>query len=364
MEESRKYETAKYLVSIAGFVINTGLLIYLLVSGLTLKIRDFAARAGADWAGVLVYSVVIGVLFTVVEVPLDFLSGYYLEHHFGLSRQTIGGWIKDQIKGLVLGAVFGLAGIEIIYALLRGAPQHWWIYAALAFIGFFVVLANLAPVLIMPLFFKFTPVENDDLRRRVDRLAARAHATVRGIYEWSLGDKTRKANAAVVGWGNSRRIIVSDTLLRNFSGEEIEVIMAHELCHHVKAHIWLGIALQSVLTFVSFYTINFALHRFGHAFRGISDVANLPLLALTAGAVSLCVLPLVNVFSRALERAADRFAIDITGDPLAFVSSMEKLGDLNLANKSPNPIIEFLFYSHPSIENRIKLAANSVGQNV
>jgi STE24 endopeptidase len=367
MEEPRKYETAKYVVSAAGLFLNTGLLIYLLSSGWTFRLRDLAEQTAGGWSHLMViavYFAVLGVLFTVAQIPLDFFSGYYLEHRFGLSRQSIGSWIVDQLKGLAIGGVFGLFAMEIVYGLLQNSPERWWIYAALIFIGVFVVLTNLTPVLILPLFFKFTPVENEDLQRRVERLARRVGTGVRGIFEWSLGEKTRKANAAVVGWGNTRRIIVSDTLLQNFSGEEIEVIMAHELCHHVKGHIWLGMALQSLLTLVSFYTINEVLLRFGGEFRGISDLANFPLLALTAGAVSLCVLPGVNAFSRYLERAADHFAIDITGDCLAFVSSMEKLADLNLANKTPNPIIEFIFYSHPSIENRIKLAADRVGQNV
>lgn len=178
--------------------------------------------------------------------------------------------------------------------------------------------------------------------------------------------KTRKANAAVVGWGNTRRIIVSDTLLENFSGEEIEVIMAHELCHHVKHHIWKGIALQSVLTLAGFYVAGQALPRLSASigFSGIADVANLPLFLLLMMILSVLALPVANFFSRRLETAADLYALDVTGDALAFVSSMDKLADLTLANKTPNRIIEFIFYSHPSVEDRIKLAADRVGQSV
>jgi len=231
---------------------------------------------------------------------------------------------------------------------------------------FFVLLANLAPVLILPMFFKFRPVQSEDLRRRVERLARRTQTRVCGIFEWSLGEKTRKANAAVVGWGNTRRIIVSDTLLQNFSGEEIEVIMAHELCHHVKNHIWQGMALQAVLTFGSFYAANVVLppltRIFG--FSGPQDIASFPILALVSMTLSLLLLPGVNYFSRRLEIAADLYALDVTGDPFAFVSSMEKLADLNLANTSPNKIVAFIFHSHPSVEERINLAANRVGQSV
>src|SRR5207253_1854655 len=174
------------------------------------------------------------------------------------------------------------------------------------FIAFAIVMANLAPVLLLPLFFKFRPVENPDLQNRVNRLARKTNTRVCGIFEWSLGEKTRKANAAVVGWGNTRRIIVSDTLLQNFSGEEIEVIMAHELCHHVKNHIWQSLALQSLLTFSGFYIAERILPPLSARFRfqGIAYIANLPLLALTMMVLSIAALPAVNYFSRRLETAA------------------------------------------------------------
>jgi STE24 endopeptidase len=262
--------------------------------------------------------------------------------------------------------VLSLAAVELIYALLRAHPDHWWIYASVAFIAFVVVMTNLAPVVLLPLFFKFKPVDNQELQNRVTQLARRTSTRICGIFEWSLGEKTRKANAAVVGWGNTRRIIVSDTLLQNFSGEEMEVIMAHELCHHIKNHIWQGILLQSLATFLGFYAAHRLLPRMSVSlgFRGIADVASLPLLVLVMMGLSLAGLPAMNYFSRRLETAADLYALDVTGDALAFVSSMEKLADLNLADKSPHPIIEFLFHSHPSVENRIKLAADRVGQNV
>ncbi len=313
---------------------------------------------------VLVYFGAIGILFTLLQLPLDVLSGFYLEHRFGLSRQSLGGWIWDQVKGLLVTAVLGTIAVEGIYGLMRSFPDRWTIFASIAFVAVFVLMANLAPILLLPLFFKFKPVENAELQRRVEKLARRANTHVRGLFEWSLGEKTRKANAAVVGWGNTRRILVSDTLLENFEPEEIEVIMAHELCHHVKAHIWWQIGLQSTLAFACFFIMGRVLSTMGGRFQSLADVANFPVLGLTIIGVSVLVLPLVNGFSRFLERAADIYAIDITGDSLAFVSSMEKLGDLNLANKCPNPVIEFIFYSHPSIESRIKLAADRVGQIV
>ena len=367
MDEPKRYESAKQIVAIVGFVLDVLILLYLIASGSSIRIRELAeVLSGSEWIRVGFYTLIIAGIFKLIELPLSFFSDYWLEHHFGLSRQSFSGWMKDQLKAIALGVALTVAATELVYKLLRDYPQHWWLYASLAFIAFVVVMTNLAPVLLLPLFFKFKPVEDQDLQSRVTRLARRMNTNVCGVFEWSLGEKTRKANAAVVGWGNTRRIIVSDTLLEKFSAEEMDVIMAHELCHHVKNHIWKSLALQSVLALLGFYIAGRLLSTLSVSlgFRGISDVANLPLLALVFMSLSVLVLPVANYFSRRLEIAADLYALDITGDALAFVSSMEKLADLNLANKAPNRVIEFIFYSHPSVERRIQLAADRVGQNV
>jgi STE24 endopeptidase len=367
MDEPRRYESAKHVVAVTGFVLDLLILLYLVRSGSSIRIRQFAeSLSGSPFLSIAVYTIVLTGIFKVLDLPLSFYSGYLLEHRYGLSRQSLAGWARDQLKALALGLALVVAAVEVIYQLMRTHPEHWWMYASLAFITCVVVMANLAPVLLLPIFFKFKPVENPDLQNRVARLAKRTGAKLCGMFEWSLGEKTRKANAAVVGWGNTRRIIVSDTLLQNFSGEEIEVIMAHELCHHVKNHIWKGMALQSLLAVAGFYVAGRFLPSLAaaFAFRGVADVAGLPLLALVMMIVSMLALPLTNCFSRRLERAADLYALEMTGDALAFVSSMEKLADVNLANKTPNKIIEFIFYSHPSVEDRIKLAADRVGQSV
>jgi STE24 endopeptidase len=363
MDESNRYETRKYVVAFVSFAIDVGLLLYALNSRFTLRLRNYAESISTShWIQVLIYVVVLGGILKAIQLPLSFYSGYVMEHQFGLSRQTLLKWIKDQLIGLAIGGAIGLAGIQLMYYLMRAAPDRWWLYTWIIFITFVVLMTNLAPVLLLPLFFKFRPVEDGDLRRRVERLAQQTRTRLCGIFEWSLGEKTRKANAAVVGWGNTRRIIVSDTLLSNFSGEEIEVVMAHELCHHVKNHVWQSIGIQSALAFVSFYVIQRALVSFSSSFgfRSVDDIANFPFIALVGTALSLIALPGVNAFSRKLERDADLYALTLTDDSLAFVSSMEKLGRLNLASSSPNRIIEFIFYSHPSIEKRIRMAADRV----
>src|SRR5256712_6131653 len=281
MDEPRRYESVKQLIGVSKFVLDVAVLLFLLASGWSIRIRSFAQMlSGSNWLRVMIYMIIVGGLLKAIDLPFSYYSGYVLEHRFQLSRQSLTAWMKDQLKALAIAAPLTIAAVEIIYLLLRVDSKFWWIYASIVFIAFAIVMANLAPVLLLPLFFKFKPVENPDLQNRVDRLARRTGKRICGIFEWSLGEKTRKANAAVVGWGNTRRIIVSDTLLKNFSGEEIEVVMAHELCHHVKNHIWYGMAAQSGLPLVALS----AAHRLlpplcrSFAFAGVARGPTLPCL--------------------------------------------------------------------------------------
>jgi len=291
-------------------------------------------------------------------LPFDFLGGFWLEHRYGLSNLTLAGWVKDQLKGLAVGGTLGVLAMEFLYAMIRRWPERWWILCAIAFIGFFILLANLAPVLILPIFFKFKPLENPSLTERLLELSRRAGTRVKGVFEWKLSEKSKKANAALMGLGNTRRIVLSDTLLEKFQDEEVEAVLAHELGHHVHRHILQIIALQGAATVVGFYLIHRTLIWLGphFGFQGAADFANLPLLALVTAGLSLILLPALNSYSRAMERQADTYALRAILSREAFISSMEKLAELNLAERQPHPWIEFIFHSHPSIQKRIEFA--------
>src|SRR5208282_2476790 len=214
------------------------------------------------------------------------LRGFWLEHRYGLSNLTLAGWVKDQLKGLAVGGTLGVLAVEFLYAVIRHWPEHWWILCAIAFMGFFVLLVNLAPVLIFPIFFKVKPLENPSLTERLLELSRRAGTRVRGVFEWKLSEKSKKANAALMGLGNTRRIILSDTLLEQFQDEEVEAVLAHELGHHVRRHIFQSIVIQGAALFVGLYlmqrTLTWLAPHFG--FHGAADFANLPLLALVVTA--------------------------------------------------------------------------------
>jgi len=355
----KRYHRTGRILSVAGFLLDLALLVLLLFTGWSAALRTIALDWSVrPWLALLIYLALFGIVKQFVGLPLDFLGGYWLDHRYELSNLTLAGWIKDYLKGLAVGGALAALGVEVVYGTIRRWPNHWWLLCAAAFLGFFVLLANLAPVLILPIFFKFKPLENPALTERLLALSQRAGTRVKGVFEWKLSEKSKKANAALMGLGNTRRIILSDTLLERFQDEEVEAVLAHEFGHHVHHHMLQGIALQAGATVLGFYLIQRTLAWLGphFGFHGAADFANLPLLALVTMILSLILLPAVNAHSRTLERQADAYALAAIPSRTAFISSMEKLADLNLAERQPNPWIEFIFYSHPSIDKRIAMA--------
>ena len=356
---AKRYHRTRRLLSVAGFGLDLGVLCLLLFTGLTITFRNWAYQVnGNPWLAVLIYLLLFGLLTQVFGLPLDFISGYWLEHRYGLSNLTLRGWVKDRLKGFAVGGILILLAVEFLYAAIRRWPEHWWIICAVVFVGVFVLLANLAPVLIFPVFFKFKPLENPTLTGRLLQLSQKAGTRVKGVFEWQLSAKSKKANAALVGLGNTRRIILSDTLLAHFREDEIEAVLAHEFGHHVHHHVFRSIAIQASATVLGFYLVSVAIQKMSHyfGFAGQTDFANLPLLALVTTALSLVLLPAINVHSRTMERQADAYALQVIPARSAFISSMEKLAVLNLAERKPHPWVEFLFHSHPSIDKRIAQA--------
>ncbi|MFQ5694407.1 MAG: M48 family metallopeptidase [Terriglobia bacterium] len=358
-DRARRYQRTRRLLALADFLLGAAVLVALLAAGWTHALRDWALDlASGSVVALALYFLAFTALTQAVSFPLDLWRGHLLEHHYGLSRQTLFGWLKDRLKGLALSFALGLAAAELVYWALGRWPQTWWLLCATVFVAFFILLAQLAPVLLFPLFFKFEPLADPELVERLLRLSERVGARVRGVWLWRLGEKSSKSNAALVGWGRTRRILLADTLLEKHSPDEIEVILAHELAHHVHSDIWKGLALQTALTFAGFYLVHRALAAWSAplGFSGPADFGNLPLLLLIVSAAGLLVLPLANGFSRRLERRADAFALRTTGRRDDFIHSMEKLAQQNLAQRRPPGWIEFLFHSHPSVEKRIAFA--------
>ncbi|MGD0932674.1 MAG: M48 family metallopeptidase [Candidatus Korobacteraceae bacterium] len=361
--EVRRYNRVQRWLSMADTVIGLALLVVLLVTGWTGRLRDWSLMGSKQhyFLAVFLYVLMFSVIAKVLNAPFDFI-GFRLEHQYHLSNQKLRGWLWDECKGWLVSLVLGTIMVELVYGIIRLAPQRWWIIAWAVFVGLFLLMAQLAPVILMPIFYKFEPLANESLRERLTRLGERAGTRVRGVYEWKLSEKSNKANAALTGMGSTRRIILSDTLLQNYSDDEIEAILAHELGHHVHKHILKAIFTQVAITFFGFWLINLVL-RFVIAKNWfpvldprLYDFANLPLIVLVATVLGFVLMPALNAISRHHERQADRYAWENTPAIAPFISSMQKLADQNLAEREPNKFIELLFHSHPSIGKRVAAA--------
>jgi STE24 endopeptidase len=364
-DKASRYHRLRRRADLMGTAAAGVLLLGLVASGGAHRIRELAAAVSQwvpealnDAVMVLVVTIVVMVILALVELPFAYYQGFRLEHRYGLSTQSLGHWLSDQVKGVLLGLALTGLGTAIVYAALRRSPEHWWWISAAVFAMAAIGLAQLAPVLLLPIFYTFKPLDRPALVERLMKLAANARTSVNGVFEWVLSSHTRKANAALAGMGRTRRILLSDTLLADYSEDEIEVILAHELAHHVHRDLWRGIAVQAAALAGGFFIASVLLGAMAEplGLRGLSDPAGLPLLLFIGGVWSFAILPLANAVSRAQERAADRYALQATRNVDAFVTAMKRLSQQNLAEEYPSPIVRWLFYSHPPIRERIDAA--------
>ena len=362
-EKAKEYEKIKNKLMLLGLFLSFAFLLGSFALGKEGGLSSWFARwietwSSSCWITVAVYGIGGVLVSTLLFLPLKFYAGFTLEHRYHLSNETAGGWFLDLSKSLVLDLILTVAMLEIIYALLRTVTDSWWLYAAGLWILFVVLLGNLFPILILPLFYKLKPVENKTLVNKLIKMAAKVKAKILGVYEMDMSRKTKKANAMLAGLGHTKRIIFGDTILNQYTQKEIEAILAHELGHFYYKHTWKQIFLSSIATLIGLFLTHHVLSYFVGVigFRGLEDVANFPLLLLSLSLFFFIITPLNNIFSRYCERQSDRFALEQTNDPKSFISSMEKLAEQNLADLEPNPFIEFCLHSHPSIGKRIQMA--------
>ena len=324
-------------------------------------LRDWLMTSTQNqWLLVALFVAVFGGIYSIINLPLGYYSGFVLPHRFGQSNQTLKDWVIDQLKGLAVGAPLGLLLLELLYLALRVTGVLWWLWAAIGMLIFTVLLSNLAPILIAPLFNKYVPLgdEHKELADRLLDLARRANTKVRGVFKYDMSKRTKAANAALTGVGNTRRIVIGDTLIDEFSTDEIETVLAHELGHHVHHDIPVLITLSTLSTTLSLFlaslALNWAIRYFG--FTGPADVAAFPALGLIFGAYGLVTMPFENAVSRWRESMADDYALQATGKREAFASAFTRLANQNLGEVDPEKWVVFMFYSHPPLGERIAKA--------
>lgn len=359
----KEYNAIKLRLSIADIMLNIVIIGILAFSGISpLIVRNVTAYVANDYLVFLFFITVVGIIYSILDFPFDFYGGYVVEHRFDLSNQTVPAWLLERIKGAAVGIVVGVPVAMVFYLFLKMTGWLWWLWFSTFMFFISVFLARIAPVAIFPLFYKFKELDSEEIRERIAGLLDGKGITIRGIYSFNLSKDTKKANAGFTGIGRSKRIILSDTLIERFTPDEIAVIFAHEMGHYEKRHIIKSIVLGTISIFLSFFLCG-ELYRLtlGHlGYTAVHDIAAIPILFFYLTLFSLVTMPLSNALSRRYEREADRYALDATRDKESFISSMDKLADLNLADRDPNPVTEFMFYSHPSIKKRIALARSHV----
>ena len=329
--------------------------------GWSISIREWLTTITTnDWLVVVLYVAIFGGIYAILNLPLGYYSGFILPHRFGQSNQSLNDWVIDQLKGLAIGAPLGLIMLELLYLALRLTGDAWWLWVAGGLLLFNVILSNLAPILIMPLFNKYVPLgdEHKELEERLLNLAKKANTKVKGVFKFDMSKRTKAANAALTGMGNTRRIILGDTLINEFTLDEVETVLAHELGHHVNKDIPFLIISGTLLTtlglFIASLALNFAVSYF--SFTSSADIAAFPALMLILSAYGLLTSPLENALSRWRENMADDYALTSTKKGEAFASAFTRLANQNLGEIDPEKWVVFMFYSHPPLGERIEKA--------
>jgi len=366
LNKAKKYSSLKYTLAILDTTYLLALLLIFAGFGfskiLAEELRNLTAN---QYIIIPLYLFIISVVYYFLDLPLNFYSSYILEHKFCLSKQKIQDWLKDQIKAGIIYYIISIILIASFYYILKHFVYTWWWVVSIAWIFFSLILARLAPVLIIPLFFKYKKLSNDILRVRIMNLANKMRVKILDVFEIDLSKKTLKANAAFVGIGKTRRVLLADTLKDKYSDDEIEVILAHEFAHYKLKHLLKIILINSLATILAFYVIfktsEYILSLFG--LSSLSDIAALPVIIMYLVVFGIVTQPFQSYISRHLERNADKMALSVTGLKEPFVSMMEKLSNQNLADRNPHPIIKFFFFDHPPIDERINMA-NQYGRDV
>jgi STE24 endopeptidase len=353
---AKKYEKIKLTVGITESIISAILIFLFLWLGYSKMLADYAfSFTSNSYAALVIFVFIIGLISSVLSFPLDYFFSFRLEHKFGLSNQKFIKWIEEGLKSLAVGIVLGTPILLLFYFMLLNYEQ-WWLWFGCVVMVYSVILAQIAPVVIFPLFYKFKSIDNETIKERILRLCDKAGFKVKGVYVFDMSKNTKKANAAFTGMGKTKRIILGDTLITGFSEDEIEAVFAHELGHYKKGHIKKNIFISLFSTFAGLFIISkiYLALLFVFGFIYPWELGALPLLALIMGLVGFLTKPIGSYISRRFEFEADRYAIDITQNIDVFKSLMEKLAFQNLSDDEPNRFVEFWSRSHPSVKRRIE----------
>ncbi len=353
-EKARHYHAERLWFKLVHYAALLALLLLFAAFGSSKLARAVSGFTDNTWLINLIYTAIFAVGFFLVDALFDWWS-HQIERKYGISTQSVRSWLGDELKGGVINIILFLLAIPALY--IGIVESHiWWLSAWLIATGFILLMGFISPVLLMPLFFKFEPLTDEDLVERLRRLAERAGVKVIGVFKMGAAAKTKRAIGALTGIGATRRIILSDTLLENYTPDEIETVIAHELGHHVHKDIWKGITIFSAMFLAGFIVVDLALAPFARIFGLGNGIESLPLFLIIIAGVFAVLQPLHSTISRWFEGNADQYALELAHKPEAQARVDVKLCDQNLRYAAPHPLIEFLFYDHPAGVKRVERA--------
>ncbi len=360
---ARKYEKENRLLGLAGTALSLGLLLAFYLSGLSGRLAYSFSGSGLVPA-FLVYVGVLLAWLSVFSLPLSYYSGYIHERKWNFSTQTTKDWLLDQAKSFGVSFVLGALLLALLLWVMARFPDIWWLIAGLGTAFVSVVMATLFPIVILPIFHRYEPIQDEDLTGSLQKILAREGLKGSGFYMEDMSRKTRKENAFLAGLGKTRRVVLGDNLLKNMTKPEIVSIIAHEVGHYKHRHMWKGIALGTVQQVVVFFLLHLIMRAAFPQFllSTRSTLSLLPLLIILAGAVSGFIFgPLGNALSRRMEKAADFYAITHIDQKKPFLTALAGLADRNLANAYPARWVKVLYYSHPPIGERLTMLERFAG---
>jgi len=357
-DQARKYEKEKRLIGLFDSLISLIVILLFYFSGLSKYLANLLPESSVIWTFcIYVFSFIL--ITFLIGLPIGYYSGYVREHYWGFSNQTVKSWLWDQLKSLMVGLVISLILLGLLFLIMSLWPQNWWLIAAIAVAFVSVIFATIFPVVIMPLFNKYSPIETGELTERLSSLLKRTGLKASGFFMEDMSKQTKKENAFLGGLGRTRRVVLGDNLINNMSTAEIESVIAHEVGHYKFRHIWKNVAFGTIQQLIVFYL----LHRLMIAIfpEFLSDfrwnLTLFPIFALLMSIISGFLFgPLGNAISRRFEQQADQTALELIDDKNAFLTAMAGLANRNLSNAYPSNWIKLLYYSHPPIGERLEMA--------
>lgn len=358
--QAKRYEKEKRLLGLASMTLSLVILLGFYFSGLSALLANLQIGNSIIWT-FLLYVLSFQTILIFFGLPLSFYSGYIHEHKWNFSNLTVKSWLWEQLKGFLVGLILMIILLGLLFWIMAAYPQSWWLIAGLAFAFVSVILATIFPVVILPIFNKYTPVKNKELTDTLERILSEGGLRSSGFFKEDMSHQTKKENAFLAGLGKTRRVVLGDNLMENMSVPEIESIIAHEVGHYKNRHIWKNLVIGTLEGMIAFFILNLAMRSIFSQFLTSTgwNLTLFPVFVILAGSISVFLFsPFSNALSRYFEKRADRYALENIQDKKAFMTAMAGLADRNLSNAYPEWWVKLLYYSHPPVGERLAMAEN------